>query len=73
MWKREARTGIGSPGNDSKAKLQAAIISRCSVAFDMLQVKVMSLRRSHCAEKELTNPPSPQSKVLFQEHAWQRA
>ena len=64
---------MGSPGNDSKAKFQAAIIIRSSVAFDMLQAKVVNMHESHCAERELTNPPSLQSKVLFQERVWQRA
>lgn len=64
---------MGSPGNDAKAKLQAAIISKSSVAFDMLQAMDMSRHGSHCVERALTNPPGLQSEVLCQGHASQRA
>jgi len=49
--KGQAPTGIGSPGNDSRAKLQAAIISRSSVAFDILQAENVSLYGSRCRKK----------------------
>lgn len=66
---------MGSPGNDAKAKFQAAISSKSSVAFDMLQAKVKDMSRyeSHYVKRALTNPPSLRSEVLCREHALQHA